>query len=95
MKDVPETTSSALGLTDDQFDLADAVEIVMAAGAAGRLRSPSEIKRKLVVPAEAHEVRAVLEWMERHAYVTTNERRGAWRRFASAAYRPFGDKEAG
>lgn len=69
-------------LTAGQYDLADAIELVMETRPAGYLWTPSEIARKLVVPARAHQVRAVLTWMEQHVFVTSNERGGAWRRFA-------------
>lgn len=67
--------------TEAQFDLADAIVEFLETTEFGTDFSPSQIARKLPGKPVCFEVREVLDWMERHQYVISNERGGCWRRY--------------
>lgn len=67
--------------TDAQYELADAIELALEATELGTDWSPSEIARKIPAKPATYEVRLVLEWMEAHVFVASNQRGGCWRRY--------------
>ena len=68
-------------LTDEQFALADAIELALESKPAGVFWTVSEIARKIGGPQDPAELRRVLAWMEEHVYVLSNGRGGCWRRY--------------
>lgn len=68
-------------LTDEQFALADAIELALESKAASVLWTVSGIARKIGGPQDPVDLRRVLAWMEEHVYVISNGRGGCWRRY--------------
>ena len=68
-------------LTDEQFALADAIELALESKPASVLWTVSGIARKIGGPQDPAELRRVLAWMEEHVYVLSNGRGGCWRRY--------------
>lgn len=64
-------------LTDDQYSVADAIEIILNAHSA-KTWTPSMIARKARVDTET--ARTVLVWMAAHRYAIA-QGRGAWARY--------------
>jgi hypothetical protein len=62
-------------LTEEQYSIADAIELAMETKPLGHGWTPSEIAGKAKLPT--HKVRPVLLWMVRHVYVATDDP-GAW-----------------
>jgi hypothetical protein len=72
---------TATDLTDEQYDLADQIELALETKPVGTMWTVSEIARKMGGSQDSVEMRRVLAWMEAHVYVVSNERGGCWRRF--------------
>lgn len=68
-------------LTDEQFEIADRIVLVLeAAPADKRWMNPSTIARKAKV-APSHKVYPVLEWMDANVYIQGSGN-GCWRKYA-------------
>jgi hypothetical protein len=67
-------TAQDLGLTDEQFDIADRIELWLEAHP-GKLHNRSTIAR-----GDYNEVEVILHWMDKH-YMVAADGNGCWRKY--------------
>jgi hypothetical protein len=69
-------------LTDEQYALADAIELALEEHAAVRMVHPVwQIAKWMGGEQDASQLRLVLAWMEEHQYLISNGAGGCWRRY--------------
>lgn len=83
------TASDVTAADEIDFDLADKIEAAFDSKPADYFWAMWELAR--ATGAERHEIAPVIRWMLKERYAKVNGRGGAWEKFATAKYRPFGD----
>jgi hypothetical protein len=76
------TQTMSQDLTDEQYELADAIEAALEKHTTvGEDAAVSQIARWIGGQQDPEQLRLVLAWMEARVYVVSNGRGGCWRRY--------------